>query len=288
VGQPSDESGPNDASSEDAVERVTGDFLSRYGPWAVVTGGSEGVGRSWSEALAARGLNLVLVARREAVLRDAARELERHGAEVRMVCADVTNPDVFDRLDAATSDIEIGLVIHNVGSWQREHGWFLDDPIDVSLKTIEVNCTVPTRLAHAYGRAMCERGRGGFVFVGSLAGIAGQPLEATYSAAKAFAQHLAEALWSEFAHHGVHVVYVPLGGTRTPALEVAGIVDTAGLPTGDDVVADAITHFGDGPVYVPIEANRRFFERVTALDRRAAAETMARLAYRTIGEPTVS
>jgi short-subunit dehydrogenase len=134
---------------------------------------------------------------------------------------------------------------------------------------------------------MCERRRGGFVFVGSLSGIAGQPLEATYSAAKAYAQHLAEALWSEFGEHGVDVVYVPLGGTRTPALEAKGIVDTVGLPTGDEVVAEAINHLADGPVYVPVEANRRFFERVTALDRRPATETMARLAYRAIGRPAV-
>jgi short-subunit dehydrogenase len=246
------------------------------------------VGLSWSQALAARGLDLVIVARREPVLQDAAARLRDRGVEVRTLSADITSPQFLDRLSAVTSDIDVGLVVHNVGSWERDHGWFLDDPLDVSLKTIEVNCTVPTRLAHAYGRPMCERGRGGFVLVGSLAALAGQALEATYSAAKAYAQHLAEALWSELGERGVDVVYVPLGGTRTPALEAKGILDTTGLPTGDDVVAEAIEHLGDGPVFVPVEANRRFFDRVSALDRRSAAETMARLAYRAIGKPTVA
>lgn len=253
----------------------------------MVTGGSDGVGLSWSEALAARGLNLVLIARREGVLDQAATHLRNLGVEVRTLRADITSPDFIDRLGAITSGVDVGLVIHNVGSWERDHGWFLDDSIEVSLKTIEVNCTVPTRLAHAFGPPMCQRGRGGIVFVGSLAGIAGQPLEATYSAAKAYAQHLAEALWSEFGERGVDVVYVPLGGTRTPALEAKGIVDVSALPTGDEVVTEAIEHFHDGPVFVPIEANRRFFDRVTALDRRSAAEAMARLAYRAIGKPKV-
>ena len=69
-------------------------------------------------------------------------------------------------------------------------------------------------------------------------------------------------------------------------VEAKAILDTAGLPTGDEVVAEAIEHLRDGPVFVPIATNRRFFERVTALDRRSAAETMARLAYRAIGKPT--
>jgi short-subunit dehydrogenase len=115
--------------------------------------------------------------------------------------------------------------------------------------------------------------------------LAGQPLEATYSAAKAYAQHLAEALWTEFGERGVDVVCVPLGGTRTEALEAKGVIDLQNLPTAEEVVAEAIEHLGDGPVFVPVEANRVFFEKVSNLDRRSAANTMARLAYRFIGKP---
>jgi uncharacterized protein len=139
-----------------------------------------------------------------------------------------------------------------------------------------------------FGPAMCDRGRGAIVLVGSLAGIAGQPLEATYSAAKAFSQHFAEALWSELREHGVEVVSVPLGGTRTPALEAKGLVAVDGLPTAAQVVDESIERLADGPVFVPVEANRKFFDTVSALPRREATEKMARLAYRSMGRPVKS
>ena len=261
------------------------DFAKRYGKWALVTGGSEGVGAAWASAIAARGVNLVLVARRKEVLdATAAAVRAEHGVDVEVLSIDITTPDLVERLQELTKGLEVGLVVHNVGSVQRNHGWFIDDPVDVSVKTIEVNCMAPARLAHAFLPAMKERGRGGFVLVGSLAGMAGQPFEATYSGAKAFGQVFAEALWNELREHGVDVVSVPLGGTRTEALSDAGILEGLDLPTGEEVVAEAIEHLADGPVFVPGESNRRFFEKVTTMSRRDAAETVNRIARRWVGK----
>jgi short-subunit dehydrogenase len=269
------------------VANETLPFAERYGPWALITGGSEGVGGSWASAIAARGVNLVLVARRANVLEAKATEVrEEHGVEVRTLSVDITSPDLLERLDEVTHDLEIGMLVHNVGSTERNHGWFLDDSLDVTVKTIAVNCVATAKLAHTYARGMRERGRGGIVFMGSLTGMAGQPLEATYSAAKAFSQVFAEALWSELGERGVDVVSVPLGGTRTPALEAKGMLeDRSLLPTPDEVVLEAIEHLDDGPVFVPGESNRRWFEKVTSLPRRDAAEAMARASYRAIGKP---
>jgi len=261
-------------------------FAERYGPWALVTGGSEGVGGSWASAIAARGVNVVLLARRADVLESKASELrEEHRIDVRTVSVDITAPDLLERLDAVTHDLEVGLLVHNVGAVDRNHGWFLDDSLEVTVKTIEVNCIVPAKLVHTYARQMRDRGRGGIVLVGSLAGMAGQPLEATYSAAKAFSQVFAEAMWNELRDRGVDVVSVPLGGTRTPALEAKNMLEDLTLPTPDEVVAEAIEHLTDGPVFVPIEYNRLFFGKVTSMPRRDAAETMARAVYRALGKP---
>lgn len=259
------------------------DFAHRYGPWALVTGGSEGVGLEWCRALAARGLSLVILARRAELLDSAASELADLGVDVRTVVADITSPSLAETLCEATAGLEIGMVVHNVGNWDRDHRDFLDDPLDVGRKLIDVNCDAAVVLAHTYLPAIKDRGRGALVLVGSLAGIAGQALEATYSAAKAFTQHFAEALWSELAPSGVDVVCIPLGGTRTPALEAKGLLDVSALPTAHECVAEAIEHLSDGPVYVPIDANRRFFDATTSLDRRSAAEKMARLARRAVG-----
>jgi len=261
------------------------DFRARYGPWALITGGSEGVGGSWASAIAARGVNLVLLARRADVLEAKAIELREEGVEVRTIALDITAEDLLERLDEITNDVEVGLLVHNVGSWERDHGWFLDDPIEVGVKTIEVNCVTPMKLASAYGQGMRDRRRGGIVLVGSMSGMAGQALEATYSAAKAFSQHFAEALWSELREHDVDVVSVLLGGTRTPALDAKGMLGTVDLPTPDEVVAEAIEHLGDGPVFVPGEANRQLFAKVNAMPRRDAAERMARIAYKLVGRP---
>ena len=152
-----------------------------------------------------------------------------HGVEVRTLSVDITSPDLLERLDEVTHDLDIGMLVHNVGSTERNHGWFLDDSLDVTVKTIEVNCIATAKLAHTYARGMRDRGRGGIVFMGSLTGMAGQPLEATYSAAKAFSQVFAEALWSELGERGVDVVSVPLGGTRTPALEAKGMLEDRSL-----------------------------------------------------------
>ena len=251
--------------AEAAADTTTAvDFATRYGKWALVS---------------KRGAAVV------SMLEAKAAELRaEHGVDVEVLSIDITADDLVDRLQELTGGLEVGLVVHNVGSVERNHGWFLDDSVDVTVKTIDVNCMAPAKLAHAFLPAMKERGRGGFVLVGSLAGMAGQPFEATYSGAKAFGQVFAEALWNELREHGIDVVSVPLGGTRTEALSNAGILEGLELPTGEEVVAEAIEHLADGPVFVPGESNRRFFEKVTSMGRRDAAETVDRIARRWVGK----
>lgn len=236
------------------------ELATRYGPWAVVTGGSEGVGLEWCRALARQGINLLILGRRVAVLEEAATELRASGVAVRTVARDIADPDLRDVLRAATSEIEVGLVVHNVGSWDRTHG-DVDDSLDVGLKTIDVNSVVAVTLTHLFAPAMAERGRGGLIFVGSPAGIAGQVHEATYSAAKAFTQHFAEALWSELADRGVDIVCVPLSGTRRPTLGAKALMDVSMLPTAEEVVTEAMAHLQDGPVFVPGETKSAGFQQ---------------------------
>jgi short-subunit dehydrogenase len=257
-------------------------FADRYGPWAIVTGGSEGVGAAWASAIAARGIGLVLVARRPGPLEECASMLRDRGADVRTISLDVAAPDMVEKLRTVTDDLEIGLLIHNVGAVStRKHTWFLDEELADIEGVITLNTLSTARLVFAYAAGMRDRRRGGIVVVGSLSGMAGQPLEAAYSAGKAFGQVFCEAMWCELHEHGVDVVSVPLGGTRTPGLAKAGLkIDPNVIPTAEEIVDEAIDHLQDGPVFVPNDKNRAFFDKVTRLPRREAAETMARLAYR--------
>src|SRR5436309_5831984 len=86
----------------------------RYGPWAVVTGASSGIGREFARQLAANGINVVLVARRETPMREAGNEFTRvHGVEHRVVSLDLTGPGALERLAEATDDLDIGLAVAN-------------------------------------------------------------------------------------------------------------------------------------------------------------------------------
>ena len=134
-------------------------FVGRYGPWAVITGGSEGVGAAWGRALVDRGVGVVLVARRPEPLEATASALRERGGDVRTISLDVTDPDVVERLRSVTDDIEVGTLILNAGAMRtRQYTWFLDEDLRDIETVITLNTLVTARLVHGYGRAMRDRG----------------------------------------------------------------------------------------------------------------------------------
>jgi uncharacterized protein len=190
-------------------------FRSRYGPWALVAGASEGLGAEFARQLAARGLHLLLVARREPVLRELAESLHaQHGVEVRCLALDLADLTSLDRIVEAAGLIELGLLIYNAA--HSVIGPFLDLPLEAHLRAIDLNCRAPVVLAHSLGKGMCARRRGGIVLMSSMAGLQGSALVAGYAATKAFNWILAEGLWDELREHGVDVLACCAGATRTP------------------------------------------------------------------------
>jgi short-subunit dehydrogenase len=242
------------------------DFVDKYGRWAVIAGASEGIGASLADQLAARGLDLVLIARNEALLEEVAnRAREEHGVQTRAVAQDLTDPDVTARVADATEGLDVGLMIYNAGASDRTTT-FLDNELDYSLKQIKLD----------YGTAMRERGRGGIVLVASLACVAGSATLAVYSAVKAFQHNLAEGLWAEMRPHGVDVCCTPLGMTYTPALGRMGFeYDPQMHMLSEDVAREIIENIGNGPVHVVGETNRAVASQVWPIDRRSLVEMMS-------------
>jgi short-subunit dehydrogenase len=96
----------------------------RFGPWALVTGASSGIGREFARQLAASGINIVLVARREAFLKEAGAEIsKRYGVEHRVVVLDLSREDFIGQLASATDDLDIGLVVANAGTGKQLCKW---------------------------------------------------------------------------------------------------------------------------------------------------------------------
>ncbi len=186
----------------------------RFGPWAVVTGASSGIGESFARHLASLGLNLVLVARREDRLRKLADELHlRTRIEVRTVTADLSRDDFMPLIERATEDLQVGLLVNNAGV--ATPGNFLDNDLDAELALLHVNARATLMLAHHFGQSMRTLGRGGMIFVASTLSYSAVPGWSNYAASKAYDLAFAEGIARELKSAGVSVMAVCPGPTRT-------------------------------------------------------------------------
>jgi short-subunit dehydrogenase len=231
------------------------DFRAVYGPWGVVAGASEGLGAEYAEQLAARGLHVLLIARRRDITEQLAQRLAAtHGVEARALALDLAASDIAERVRDATGELEIGLLVYNAA--YSLIGRFVDQSLADLTRVIDVNCRAPLVLAHQLGRSMVARGRGGILLVSSLAGRQGAPFIATYAASKAFNLVLAEGLWAELAEHGVDVLAVCAGATRTPNYERSAPRTRPPLMEAAPVVQESLAALGRRPSMIPGFTNR--------------------------------
>lgn len=208
-------------------------FRDTYGPWAVVTGASSGIGRALAAELAAGGVNVVLAARSAAALRELAKELTAaHGVECRVVPVDLSAETGVGPLEAATTDLEVGLLVASAGFGTS--GQFLDNPLDAELDMLAVNCRSPVALAHHFGNRFAARGRGGLILLSSIVAFQGMPNASHYAATKAYVQVLAEGLYHELRARGVDVLAAAPGPTNS------GFADRAGMKMGSGLKPDRL------------------------------------------------
>lgn len=196
-----------------------------YGPWALISGASDGIGREMARRLAEAGLNLVLVARRQGALDEIAVDLTaRHGIETRVIAADLALGEAATVVAAATADLDVGLLVAAAGFGTS--GRFLDSDLEQELAMVDVNCRAVVALCHHFGRRFAARGRGGLVLMSSVVAFQGVPNAANYAATKAYVQSLAEGLHVELAPLGVDVV------ASAPGPVDSGFAARAGMRMG--------------------------------------------------------
>ena len=167
-------------------------FLTKYGPWALVIGGSEGIGAAFARKLAERGLNLVLVARKPLELEETASLIRKLGVQVLTLSADISKPrEALRAIRRLTDPVEIGFMLYMAGA-NLTRGIFPDVDLELARKVVAMNVDGQMVFTHHYAGLMKARGKGGVVLVGSLAGYVGTPMISHYSAAKAFSRIFSE------------------------------------------------------------------------------------------------
>jgi short-subunit dehydrogenase len=259
--------------------RPAAEFAKRYGPWALVAGGSDGLGAAFAEELAGKGLNLLLVARRPGPLEEtAARLRSRHGVQVRAVSLDLSNEGFLAALKSEAADLEIGLLVCNAAAAHTAR--FLEaGPADL-LPLLYTNCRAHLLLIRWMGEVMAQRRRGGIVVMTSMSAFQGSPFVTVYAATKAFLLNLAEGVGSELAPFGVDVLACAAGPIRTPnylaSKEAAKGPKALELEPGE-VARQALRGLGRKALVVPGLLNRiALFFMARLLPRAAAVGLIAR------------
>jgi short-subunit dehydrogenase len=269
-------------------------FAGKYGPWALVAGASDGLGAAFATGLAERGVNVVLLARRQEVLDRLATEIEsRTSAQTRTLAIDLARPDAATAIADATGDLEVGFLVYCAGA-DPNYQPFLSNSIAAAEAMVQRNCMVPMQLCHHFAATMVQRGSGGIVIFGSGAGLVGGPNMVAYGASKAFDMVFTEALWSELHDKGVDVLGLILGKTDTPALRELehsrGRINSPDeVPPGaaavDDVIAEAFENLSNGPTWFAGEAMRAAEQLTSSLTRKQTVELFAQMAAAAMGQP---
>jgi uncharacterized protein len=247
-------------------------FAERYGPAALVTGASSGIGWAFAEELAERGLDLVLVARRVDRLEALAARLP---VRTEVLPVDLAQADAPQRILEAVSGRDVGLVVSNAGFGMK--GEHAANDAAAMTDMLMVNCNAPLQLAHGFVPRLRARGRGGIVLTSSVEGLMGCPYSTAYSASKALVNALGEGLWAELRPEGIEVLTVCPGATESEAAGKQGI-DIATLRNvmpAREVARASLDNMSEGPTFFPSPFYKATFDQLLAMPRRDALMAMA-------------
>ncbi len=257
---------------------------------AVVTGASSGIGRSYAERLASNGMDVVVVARRLDPLNALKRELERGGARVRTIVADLARAEDVQRLGAELATLPVELLVNNAGV--AHYMPFAQLPVGRARELVDVNALAPVLLTRAVIPGMVERGRGAIINVASLLAFSGAarapqlPQRAVYAATKAFLVTFTEILAAELAGSGVKIQVVCPGVVRSEFHSRQGI-DMSQVPRmePDQIVTASLSDLERGVVVsipaMPDESAKARFDDAASTLLGVARRTELPERYRT-------
>jgi uncharacterized protein len=235
------------------------DLKQKYGKWALVAGASKGIGAAFSNFLAARGMDLVLIARNRKDLDELAASLtDRYKIQVKCISCDLSDANAANQIKLAVQDMEISLLVYNAAL--SYIGPFEKNSLEHHNQIARANMITPMNLVQIFGEQMLKNGRGALILMASLAGFQGSGYLAAYASTKAFNRVLAESLWYEWKDRGVDVMACCAGATSSPNFiesnaEPMGFLAPRVL-TPEEVVEECFMKLGKRPSFITGRGNR--------------------------------
>ncbi|WP_156027130.1 SDR family NAD(P)-dependent oxidoreductase [Sporocytophaga myxococcoides] len=233
-------------------------FKDLYGDWALITGGSSGIGKSIAFEVARKGLNLILVARGAEALTQTANEIKKStGVHIKTIVADLRKHEDIIAIENQTKAFEIGLLVHSAGL--ENNGFFPKNDFQKELSLLQLNVISTMTLSHIFSQRMVNIGRGGILLISSVIGHMPSPYFANYAASKSYILNFGLSLHAELKARGITVSVLSPGVTQTPMSDKTGIDWTKSkvkIMSSDEVAMEAIEKFGKQLSIVPGKENR--------------------------------
>ena len=232
-------------------------FSTRYGPWALITGASRGLGAEFARQCAEHGLNLVLIATKADLLQTQADSIKlEYNVEVKIIAVDLNRQDLLQGITPVTDSLEIGLLINNAGLSKVSP--FLNLTEEQLVKQLQVNSRASLILTHHFAGKMAGRGRGGIIFLSSASAMFGTAYSANYAGTKAYNLIMAESLWYELRPYGVDVLGFMAGPTKTPGWDANSPKPARFVKVMDvkPTVTEALNSLGKRPSLTAGKSNR--------------------------------
>lgn len=228
-------------------------YKEKYGEYALITGGSSGIGKAIAHQLARKGLNLILVARREEELQQAAKEIKsKYQVDVACVSADLLTDAGMQTVKNESENYQVGLVVPAAGL--EVNGAFEKNNLEKELRVIKLNVTVTMELTHHFLQKMIPRKKGGILLIASLSGHMPNPYFANYAGTKAFVLNFGSSLYGELLPKGIDVTVLSPGLTNTPMTADNGInwskTPMQALPP-EEVAETAVSALGKTLIAIP-------------------------------------
>lgn len=178
------------------------------GEWAVVTGSTDGIGKSYAEELARHGMKVVLISRSQDKLQQVSSEIrEKFKVETRTIAVDFASEDIYDKIKTSLAGLNIGVLVNNVGMSYEYPEYFLEVPdLDNTIKKlISVNILSVCKMTRLVLPGMVERSKGVILNISSASGMLPVPLLTIYSATKAFVDFFSQCIHEEYRSKGIFV-----------------------------------------------------------------------------------